>query len=537
VIELLKHYCQLTPQDDERRRREQVTGKVLTLDRGLEETLPYLLALLGDATATADLAQVDPPLKRRRTFEALTRLLLRESLNQPVLLLIEDLQWLDSETEAWLHGVSERVASARMLLLVNYRPEYQHHWGSKSYYTQLRLDPLGVEDAQELLTALLGDEVGLASLKHLILAKTEGNPFFMEELVQTLVDQGVVVRDVVGGGRPAVARLTRPLTDIQLPPTVQGVLAARIDRLPAAEKALLQTMAVIGKEFPWRLLMHIVAQPEEDVHRGLGHLQGAEFIYERPTFPEPQYTFKHALTQEVAYNSLLLERRRVLHARAAQAIETLFGDRLEDYYHELAHHYLRSEGTEKAVEYLGHAGQQAVRRSAYADAIGHLTTAIELLKTLPSHAERSQQELLVQIGLGQALMATKGVGAPEVEHVFSRARALCQQVGDTPQLFLVLQGLGGFYALRGQFQTVHELVEQRLRLAQRLGDQALLAQAHLSQGHSWLAVGELAAARAHLEQGMALYSPEQPHALGFGGLDPKGRDHAAYVLWLLGYPD
>jgi class 3 adenylate cyclase/predicted ATPase len=531
VIELLKHYCQVTPQDDERRRREQVTGKVLTLDRGLEDTLSYLLALLGDAAATATLAPVDPPIKRRRTFEALTRLLLRESLNQPVLLLIEDLQWLDSETDAWLQELSERTASARILLLVNYRPEYQHSWGSKSYYTQLRLDPLGLEEAQELLTALLGNGAGLESLKHLILAKTEGNPFFMEELVQALADQGILAR-VEGGG----ARLIRPLMAIQVPPTVQGVLAARIDRLPAAEKALLQTLAVVGKEFPWRLLMQVVAQPDEDVHRLLSHLQGGEFIYERPAFPEPEYTFKHALTQEVAYNSLLLERRRLLHARAAQAIETLFGDQLEDYYHELAHHYLRSETTEKAVEYLGRAGRQAAQRSAYVDAIGYLTTAIDLVKTLPRSAERSQQELRLQIGLGPALMATKGFGAPEVEHVFTRARELCQEVGDTPQLFLVLQGLGGFYALRGQFQTVRELVEQRLRLAQRLGDQALLAQAHLAQGHSWLAAGEVIAARAHLEQGMALYNPEQAHPPAFG-LDPKGRDHAAHVLWLLGYPE
>ncbi|MBI3989158.1 MAG: AAA family ATPase, partial [candidate division NC10 bacterium] len=230
LIELLKSYFQLTPQDDERRVREKVTGKVLILDRALEDTLPYLLALLGIAEPTASLQQMDPQIKRRRTFEALKRLLLRESLNQPLLVIFEDLHWLDNETQAFLSVLSESVATARILLLVNYRPEYQHPWGGKTYYTQLRLDPLGREEADELLTALLGDGAGLQPLKQLILAKTEGNPFFMEEIVQALFEQGVLVRD---GG----VSLTRPLTELQLPPTVQGVLAARLDRLPVEEKA------------------------------------------------------------------------------------------------------------------------------------------------------------------------------------------------------------------------------------------------------------------------------------------------------------
>src|SRR5262245_664456 len=263
LIELLKHYFVLTPQDDDRRRREQVTGKVLTLDRSLEDMLPYLSALVGIAEATAELAPIDPQLRRRRTFEAITRLLLRESLNQPVLLLVEDLHWLDSETQAWLTLFSERVATARLLLLVNYRPEYQHGWGSKTYYTQLRLDPLGPQEAHALLAALLGTDAALQPLKQLILAKTEGNPFFMEEMVQTLVDQGVLRRDAAGGMHLAAPVTSSALTALQLPPTVQGVLAARIDRLPAEEKALLQTLAVLGKEFSWRLLTQATDQPEE----------------------------------------------------------------------------------------------------------------------------------------------------------------------------------------------------------------------------------------------------------------------------------
>ena len=434
LIELLKTYFQLTPQDDDRRRREQVTGKVLTLDRRLEDTLPYVSALVGVAEAAASLAQLDPQLRRRRTFEAITRLLLRESLNQPVLLLVEDLHWLDSETQAWLQLFSERVAPARLLLLVNYRPEFQHPWGSKTSYTQLRLDPLGPEEAYELLTALLGNSVSLQPLKQLILAKTEGNPFFMEEMVQTLADQRVLRRNPAGGMQLVSPVTSSALAALHLPPTVQGVLAARIDRLPVNEKALLQILAVLGKEFAWSLLTAVADQPDEDLQRLLAHLQTEEFIYEQPAFPEPEYIFKHALTQEVAYNAVLLERRRGLHERAAQAIERLFHDRLSEHYNELAHHYHRSGNTKKALEYLQRAGRQAMQQSAVVEAIDHMTTALELLKFLPDTPERVQQELGLQTALGAALMATKGYAAPEVERSYTRARAIPASRGDSSAL-------------------------------------------------------------------------------------------------------
>src|SRR5882672_7137454 len=220
----------------------------------------------------------------------------------------------------------------------------------------------------------------------------------MEEIVQALREQGILARDPIVGAHSGA-----PVpTDLHIPPTVQGVLAARIDRLPPEEKALLQTLAVLGKEFPLSLLTRVVEQPEDEVQRLLAHLRAAEFIYEQPAFPEPEYTFKHALTQEVAYNALLLERRRGLHERTGQAIEALFPDRLEGHYGALAHHYSRSGNTRKAVEYLQHAGQQAMQRSAYAEAISHVTTAVELLETLSDTVERVQRELALQITFGQA---------------------------------------------------------------------------------------------------------------------------------------
>ncbi|MBI3799484.1 MAG: AAA family ATPase, partial [Deltaproteobacteria bacterium] len=320
LIELLKNYFQILPQDDERQRREKVGGKVLMLDRSLEDTLPYLFFLLGIAEPTSSLQQMDPQIRKRRTLEAIKRLLIRESLNQPLILIFEDLHWLDTETQAFLTLLSESLATARLLLLVNYRPEYHHEWSNKTYYTHLRLDPLGQEDAQDLLTALLGDGATLQPLKHLILEKTEGNPFFMEEIVQELFEQEVLVRDPVVGAKlrpglstghsPSSPGRTSPASpEIHIPTTVQGILAARIDRLTAEEKTLLQTLAVIGKEFSFSLLKQVVQQSDDTLQPSLAHLQAAEFIYEQPAFPEVEYTFKHALTQEVAYNSLLIERR------------------------------------------------------------------------------------------------------------------------------------------------------------------------------------------------------------------------------------
>ncbi len=268
LIDLLKNYFQITPQDDERRRREKITGRVLTLDRSLEDTLPYLFTLLGIAEPMSSLQQMDPQIRRRRTFEAIKRLLVRESLNQPLILVFEDLHWLDNETQAFLTLLSESLATARILLLVNYRPEYRHEWGNKTFYTQLRLDPLGKEDAQGLLTALLGDDPTLHLLKQFILEKTEGNPFFMEEIVQALFEQGLLSRNPVVGvhGRAPIP------ADLHIPPTVQAVLAARIDRLPAEAKALLQALSVIGKEFPLSLLKQVVDKPEEELHGLLSHL-------------------------------------------------------------------------------------------------------------------------------------------------------------------------------------------------------------------------------------------------------------------------
>jgi class 3 adenylate cyclase len=242
VLELLSNYFEIGRDDDDRKRRERILGKVLGLDRGLEDTLPYFDSLLGVADGTDSLARIDPQVRRRRNLEAIKRVLLRESMNQPLMVVFEDLHWIDSESQALINLLVDSIVNARILLLVNYRPEYRHEWGSRSHYTQLRLDPLARESAGEMLSAMLGDERELGPLKRLIVERTAGTPFFMEEMVQALFEEGVLERN-------GTVRLVRPMSAVSVPTTVQAVLAARIDRLAAAEKELVQMLSVLGHDF------------------------------------------------------------------------------------------------------------------------------------------------------------------------------------------------------------------------------------------------------------------------------------------------
>ncbi|RQS74367.1 hypothetical protein DID96_05745 [Burkholderia sp. Bp8963] len=538
LIELLKNYFQITAQDDERHCREKVMGKALTLERGFEELVPYLLYLLGASEPGSALAEMDPRVRRDRTFDAIIRLLTRESRDQPIELLFEDLQWLDRETDAFLAYLIEQVPDTRILLLVNYRPEYRPGWQSADHCTLLRLEPLGPAEAQGMLAALLGDDPGLGPIKQLILEKTEGNPFFMEEVVQTLVEAQSLL------GEPGRYRIVRTPAALHIPTTVEGVLAARIDRLPLPEKELLQTLAVIGKEFPFSLIRCIcgdhVARTDDDLRQLLAHLEAAEFIYARPAFPEVDYSFKHALTQEVAGHSLLTERRSALHERTAQAIEALFPTRIADYCSELAHHYSLSGNLPKAVEYLHRAAQQALRHAAHPDAMHHLGAALELLKRLPDTPARAQRELTLLLALGPVLMDVRGYGAPEVAATYSRALALCEQAGEMSQRFAAQLGLRIHFMTRAEYATARELGTQMLRTARSAKDPALLLEAHGALGACLFLQGDFDRGRTHLEQALAIYDPERHQAHVFAhGVDPgiRALNFLALILWLQGYPD
>ena len=533
VIDLLWSYFEISSDDDERKRREKINGKIVTLDRSLEDALPYLYALLGLSDENSPIAEMDPQIRKRRSLDAIKRILLRESLNQPLLVIFEDLHWIDEETQALLNLLADSIANAKILLLVNYRPEYSHQWNSKTIYTQLRLDPLGRESADEMLAALLGDGAGMAQLKRVIIEKTEGNPFFMEETVQVLLDEGSLVRD------GSMTRLTRPLGDLKIPPTVQGILAARIDRLSAESKDLLQALAVIGREFSLSLIRAVVPKSDDELSRMLNDLQLAEFIYEQPAVGDIEYSFKHALTQEVAFGSVLNERRKELHRRTAAAIETLYAERLEDRYTELAHHYGRAGDAAKAVHYLYLAGVQALQRSAYAEALAHLTSGLELLKTLPQTPARDSRELQLQLELGEASRAVYGPGSDQAEAAWSRAYELCRRDGESLDLLRALAGIRVVHRTRGAVRKSYEVAREALEIARRINDPIQIAITQSALGGYTSLLGDLPQGRQMLEESIELFRslPDVPYLQVSRLSLPDTLDTLGRTLWLLGFPD
>jgi class 3 adenylate cyclase/tetratricopeptide (TPR) repeat protein len=528
VTALLKGYFGIEPQDDSRRVCEKVTGKLLTLDRALEPTLPAFLALLEVPVEDPQWQAFDPPQRRRRTLEAVKRLLLRESQVQPLCLVFEDLHWIDAETQALLDSLVESLPTARLLLLVNYRPEYQHGWGSKTYYTQLRLDPLPPASADEFLQALLGEDASLAPLKQLLIARTQGNPFFLEESVRTLVETGVLE------GERGAYRLARPLESLQVPATVQAVLAARIDRLPPEEKRLLQTAAVIGTEVPWPLLQAIADAPDEVLHRGLAHVQAAEFLYETSLFPERVYTFKHALTHEVAYGGLLRERQRLLHGRIVAAIEQRDADRLADQVERLAHHALRGEVWDKAVAYCRQAGDKAVARSASREAVACFEQALVALAHLPEGRERNEQAIDVRFGLRPALGQRLEFG--RVLAYLREAEGLAQALGDQHRLGWVTAYMANEFWATGDPQRAVEVGQRALALAGTLRDAALQVVTHLFLGRAYHGLGNYPRAIDFLRQNLvALEGELLRERFGLAGLPSvMSRDMLARCLSELG---
>jgi class 3 adenylate cyclase len=531
LIDLLHTYFGIEARDDGRKRREKVTGRVVALDRSLEDTLPYLLALLGMIESDDALAQMDAQVKKRRTLEAIKRILLRESLNQPLIVIFEDLHWIDQQTQEFLNLFADSIGTAKILLLVNYRPEYSHQWNNKTYYTQLRLDPLARESADEMLTALLGEAAELSPVKRLIIDKTEGTPFFMEEIVQALFEEGVLV----GNG---VVKLARPLTQIRVPATVQAVLAARIDRLPGEEKELLHALAVLGREFPLGLVRRVMRASDNELEAMLARLQSGEFIYEQPAFPEPEYIFKHALTQEVAYHSLLIERRKQLHESAGQALESMYAEQLSDHLSDLAHHYSRSTNISKAIEYLRRAGEKAIERSASTEAIAQLTAAIELLKKLPDDSVRKRAETSFQLTLGGVLAIATGSGNPEVERAFSRARELAHLINDDAQLFHALAGLWYRQQIGGESEAALRAGEELLGLAVGANDPVRLRFAHYATAQAQLLGGDIAPAVQHIRDGDYIICQEQRvTSYHIGDAPSRWLAISAVTFWLAGYPD
>src|SRR5271163_1010003 len=529
VIDLLHGYFKIAGNDDARARREKVAGKIVILDPTLNDALPYLYSLLGIAVEPDPLAQMDAQARKRRTLEAIKRILIRESLNQPLMVIFEDLHWIDDETQAFLNLLADSIGTAKILLLVNYRPEYSHQWGSKTYYTQLRLDSLGKESADEMLQSLLGDSAELGPLKRLIIERTEGNPFFMEETVLVLLDEGALKRN-------GAVKLTRSLSQLKIPPTVQAILASRIDRLPPDEKDLLQTLAVIGREMALGLLKSVVSNSEDKLNRMLSELQLAEFIYEQPAPGDVEYTFKHALTQEVAYNSVLLERRKLLHGQIGAAIEALASNQLDDHVAELAHHYSRSDNSMKAVRYLNLAAVQAYQRSAFSEGTELARRGVSILAGATDSPERDRQEIELQITLARSLASVLSPAFVEVGQAYTRAIELCGRIGDERELFAALDGLCLHSLVKSDLRRARELSERLLDMAVRQADLAMVGIAHARLAVSLLRHGQPEAARAHAEESLAVPGPEDQLGATFPRF-ASAFPALSYSLWLLGFPD
>ncbi len=480
VIDLLKAYFKVQDRQTHREIREKVTGKLLTLDRTLEPIRPAMLALLDVPVEDAQWEALDPAQRRQRTLDAVKHLLLRESRGQPLLLVFEDLHWIDAETQALLDALVESLPTARFLLLVNYRPEYQHGWGRKTFYSQLRLDALRPESAGELLSALLGADPGLEPLKRLLVKR--GNPFFIEESIRTLVETGALA------GERGAYRLTRPIQAIEVPATVQVILAARIDRLPAEDKQLLQTASVIGKDVPFVLLHAVVEAAEGAVQRGLTHLQAAEFLYETRLFPDPEYTFNQALTHDVTYGTLLQDRRKVQHARIVGAIERCYPERLTEHAERLAHHALRGERWEEAVRYLRQAGAKALARSANREAVTCFEQSLTALGHLPETPETLEQALDLRLDLRTALFPLG-----EFERIFGclrEAEGLARTLDDQRRL-----GQLSVYLCLNLWMTGHPAKavafgQNAQALAESLGDVPLQVTGTLYLGVACLATGD-----------------------------------------------
>ncbi|HKC08858.1 MAG TPA: AAA family ATPase [Methylomirabilota bacterium] len=522
IADLLKGYFQIEARDGEREIAGRVQAGLRALDPGLEPSLPAFLALLDVPTEDARWRALDPSQRRQRTLEAVKVLLLRESQRQPLLLVFEDLQWMDSETQALLDGLVESLPRARMLLLANYRPEYRDGWGGKTYYARLRLNTLAHESADELLQALLGVEPGLAPLKHLLIGRTEGNPFFLEESVRALVETGALE------GVRGQYRAARPLSANQVPATVHSILAARVDRLPAREKRLLQSASVIGKDVPFALLQALDDAPEEELREALTHLQAAEFLYETSLFPDLEYTFKHALTHEVTYGALLHRTRRALHARLVSVIERLDTGRLAEQVDRLAHHALQGGLWDQAVLLYRKAGAKAAAHSAYREAVACSEQALHALTNLPPGKERDEREVDLRLDLHNAL--TPHGEVVRMLETLHEAERVATALGDQRRLGQIAAYMTQGYWWSGQPDRAVESGRRALAIAGTLGDRGLAAIATLRLGQAYLSLGEYRQAIDAFARNVAT-----PESKPTGGAALRSAAAHAFMAWSLAY--
>ena len=500
----------------------------------LAEVVPLFAALLSlPLEADYPPLSMSPEQQKQKTLQALLTIVLRIAAQQPLLFVMEDLHWVDPSTLELLGLLVNQGPTARILVLLTFRPDFSPPWMGRSHLTQMTLPRLARQRTAEMIGRVARGKAMPAEVVAHIAAKTDGVPLFVEELTKMVLESDLLQEGETGYD------LTGPLRPLAIPATLHDSLMARLDRLGAV-KGLAQLGATLGREFPYALLQAVAPWDEETMQQGLRQLVEAEFLYQRGMPPAATYLFKHALIQDAAYQSLLRSTRQQYHQHIARVLETRFSSLCDTQPELLAHHYTEAEALALAVPYWQQAGQRAIQRSANLEAIGHLSKGIALLAALPDTPERIQQELDFQLTLGPVYHAVKGQGAPEVEHTYARARELCGQLGETPQLFPVLWGLWYFYFARTELRTARELSERLLHLAERLQNPALRLLAHRAHGQTLCFLGELSASQTHLEQAVALYDFSQHRTLAFHyGQDPAvvAQSLLALLLWLLGFPD
>ncbi|MFZ3308796.1 MAG: hypothetical protein WA280_05425, partial [Xanthobacteraceae bacterium] len=465
VTELLRDYFKVDAHEETQSIREKVSGRILTLNPSLQDAVLPVLDLLNALDEDHPFRSLDPEQHRQSTYQAVIRLLLSEHRVQPVIAIFEDLHWYDSLTLGLLNELAVRAQEARLLLVVSHRPEFQDDWKHRPNYRQLHLNPLASENLAALLRALLGDHPNLQILKNFLMQRASGNPFFVEEIVRALAENGVIE------GSRSNYRLAKPFVTHEIPPTVQAVLAARVDALPAAEKRLLQEAAVIGQDVLFALLHAISGLPENELQGLLEDVQSSEFLYATQLFPDLQYTFTHSLTHDVTYNGVLLERRREIHARIVEAIEKLYAGRLGDQVERLAHHAVRGDCKDKAIHYLRQSGEKAAARSALGDARSCFEQALEILKTLPDGQSTQEQAIDIRLEL-RPVLRQLGEGRQMLEHL-REAEAMAVRLHDDRRRGLACSFMTTAYARVDQLDEAAASGARALEIAERLGDAKL----------------------------------------------------------------
>ena len=490
VIELLRHYYfKINLRDNAKSIREKVTGKILALDPSLHDVIPPVLDLLDALDAGHPFQSLDPLQHRQHTYQAITRLLLSENRVQPIVAVFEDLHWNNSLTLGLLNEIVVNARDARLLLLVTYRPEFQDEWKGRPNYRSLRLEPLESESLTELLESLLGSDAALASLKSFVHNRAGGNPFFVEELVRALVDRGVLE------GTRENYRIKKPFSGNEIPPTVQAVLAARIDALQPIEKRLLQEASVIGHDIPLSLLHEISSLSDDEIRGILSKLQVAEFLYPTQLFPDLQYSFKHALTHDVAYAGLRNQRRREIHQRVVHAIETQYAGRIGEQVERLADHALRGQLPDKAVIYLRQAGTKAADREAYREAVILFEQALEALSQLPESLDTLQKAIDIRFDIRNVLQP---LGDRERIALYLReAWQLADQIGDNQRMGWVQCYLTEQFWMLGQYKESAEAGERALAVAEKVSDLPLQVMTNLPLGLAHHTRGDYVKAREY----------------------------------------